>query len=74
MGMAETPHDRCVAGVAGGFQVVGDVAGGAGGAVLGSLVPLGQAGAVPLFAVVGADAVGEWMKSVGTKVGESFCP
>jgi uncharacterized protein YukE len=74
MGAAETPYDRCVAGFAGGFQVVGSYAGGALGAGAGTFAPPGaQFATVPLAAVGFSYAAGEWMKSLGTKVGAAFC-
>lgn len=74
IGVAETPYDRCVAGFAGGFGIVGDLTGGAAGAAAGTLVPPGlQAYTVPAAAVGGALLVEDWMTSLGTKVGEAFC-
>jgi len=77
MGAAETPYDRCIAGFAGGFGVVGDVAGGAVGTSLGgaaaSLFPPAEAVVVPSMAVGGAYLGGEWMKALGAKVGVAFC-
>ena len=73
MGVAETPNDRCVAGFAGTFGVVGDWAGGAGGAAIGGAIPGAEEFTVPLFAVGGAAMVGDWMKSLGAKVGSGFC-
>lgn len=74
MGTAESPYDRCVAGFAGSFEIAGDAAGGAGGALLGTIAPpAAQVVTVPAGAVGGAYVVAEWMKSVGTKVGAAFC-
>jgi uncharacterized protein YukE len=74
MGVAETPYDRCVAGVAGGFGIVGDWAGGAGGAVAGTVAPPSwQVYTVPAAAVGGSVLVGDWMKDLGAKVGAAFC-
>lgn len=74
MGTAETAYDRCVAGFAGGFGVVGDFAGGAMGAGLGSLVPpAAQAYTVPAAAVGGAYLGGRWMSQLGEKVAVAFC-
>lgn len=77
MGVAETPYDRCIAGFAGGFGVAGDVAGGAVGTSLGgaaaSLFPPAEAVIVPGMAVGGAYLGGEWMKTLGAKVGVAFC-
>lgn len=77
MGAAETPYDRCIAGFAGGFGVVGDLAGGAVGTSLGgaaaSIFPPAEAVVVPTMAVGGAYLGGEWMKTLGAKVGVAFC-
>ncbi|MGV0644393.1 hypothetical protein ABQE44_13430 [Mycolicibacterium sp. XJ2546] len=75
MGSAQTPYDRCVAGFAGGFEVVGDVAGGAFGAGLGTIVapPGAQLATVPLGAITFSYTAGEWMKDVGAKVGAAIC-
>jgi hypothetical protein len=73
IGVAQTPYDRCVAGVAGGFGVVGDVVGGAEGAFAGSLVLGAEAVTVPTLAIGGAYVGGEWMKDIGAKVGAAFC-
>jgi hypothetical protein len=74
MGAAQSPYDRCVAGFAGGFEIVGDLAGGALGTGVGSLAPPGaQFATVPAAAIGFSYAGGEWMKSVGTKVGAAFC-
>ncbi|MDQ2638885.1 MAG: hypothetical protein M3Y83_18650 [Actinomycetota bacterium] len=74
MGSAATPYERCVAGLAGGFGVVGDVVGSAGGAAAGTIAPPGaQAFTVPFFAVTGSVVLGDWMKDVGAKVGGTFC-
>lgn len=70
---APTPYDKCVSVFAGTFNVVGDAAGGAGGALVGAAVPGAQAVTVPVFAVGASYYAGEWMKSVGTKVGEVLC-
>ncbi|OFJ55633.1 hypothetical protein BEL07_01170 [Mycolicibacterium grossiae] len=68
---APTPADKCVSVFAGSFGLVGNAAGGAGGAFVGGFVPV--PGAVPVLAVGGGYAAGEWMKSVGTKVGAVLC-
>jgi uncharacterized protein YukE len=74
MGTAETAYDRCVAGFAGGFGVVGDFAGGAVGTGIGSLAPPGaQAVTVPAAAVGGAYLGGRWMSRIGEKVAVAFC-
>jgi hypothetical protein len=73
MGVAETPYDRCIAGFAGGFGVAGDAVGGSVGAGFGGLFVGGEAVTVPTFAIGGAYLGEQWMKSLGTKVGEAFC-
>lgn len=74
MGTAETAYDRCVAGFAGGFEVVGDFAGGAVGTGVGGLFsPGAQAVTVPAFAVGGAYLGGRWMSQLGEKVAVAFC-
>jgi hypothetical protein len=74
MGAAQTPYDRCVAGFAGGFGVVGDFVGGAGGAAAGTFAPPGaQPFTVPAAAVGGALLFEDWFSTAGTKVGEAFC-
>ncbi|MCV7367735.1 hypothetical protein H7K09_09730 [Mycolicibacterium duvalii] len=75
MAAAETPYERCVNGFAGGFKVVGEVGGAAGGGAAGLMIPnpAVQAVAVPTLAVGGSLLVGEGMESLGTKVGEMFC-
>lgn len=71
---APTPYDKCVSVFAGTFGIVGDAAGGAAGAAAGTIAPPGaQVVTVPLLAVGGSYYAGEWMKSVGTKVGEVLC-
>jgi hypothetical protein len=74
IGVAESPYDRCVAGLAGGFGVVGDWAGGAGGAVAGTIAPPSwQVYTVPAAAIGGSVLVGDWMNDLGAKVGAAFC-
>lgn len=74
MGVAETPYDRCVAGFAGGFGIVGDIAGGATGGFAGGFAPPGaQFLTVPGGAVAGAATGSVLFGSLGTKVGEAFC-
>ncbi|HJT95487.1 MAG TPA: hypothetical protein VJ777_26710 [Mycobacterium sp.] len=74
IGTAETAYDRCVAGFAGSFEVVGDFAGGAVGTGIGSLAPPGaQAVTVPFAAVGGAYLGGRWMSGLGEKVAVAFC-
>ena len=74
MGVAETPYDRCIAGFAGGFGVVGDYVGGWGGAAAGTIAPPGwQAWTVAAASVGGAYFGGQWMKSLGAKIGVGFC-
>lgn len=72
---APTAYDKCVSVFAGTFNIVGDAAGGAGGALAGAAIPVPgvQAVTIPVFAVGGSYLAGEWMKSVGTKVGEVLC-
>lgn len=72
MASAETPYDACVSGFAGGFQIVGEIGGGAAGVGVASSIP-GAQGFVPFAAVGGAYVGGQWMNSLGTKVGEVFC-
>jgi hypothetical protein len=74
MGTAETAYDRCVAGFAGGFGVVGDLAGGTVGAGVGGLFsPGAQAVTVPALAVGGAYLGERWMSRIGEKVAVAFC-
>ncbi|MFS0896780.1 WXG100 family type VII secretion target [Mycolicibacterium litorale] len=68
---APTPADKCVSVFAGAFSLTGNALGGAGGAAAGSFVPI--PGAVPVLAVGAGYAAGEWMKSIGTKVGTVLC-
>ncbi len=68
---APTPADKCVSVFAGTFSLAGNAAGAAGGAFVGGLTPL--PGAAPVLAVGAGYTAGEWMKSVGTKVGEMLC-
>jgi uncharacterized protein YukE len=68
---APTPADKCVSVFAGTFGLAGNAAGAAGGGALGGLVPV--PGAAPAGAVLLSVGAGEWMKSVGTKVGEVLC-
>ncbi|HET6735448.1 WXG100 family type VII secretion target [Mycobacterium sp.] len=68
---APTPADKCVSVFAGTFGLAGNAAGAAGGAFVGGLIP--APGTAPAGAVIGSIAAGEWMKSVGTKVGEVLC-
>ena len=68
---ASTPADKCVSVFAGTFGLAGNAAGAAGGGFVGGLVPV--PGAAPTGAVITSIAAGEWMKSVGTKVGEVLC-
>jgi hypothetical protein len=68
---ASTPADKCVSVFGGTFGLAGSAAGAAGGAALGgaTLVP----GAAPVLAVGFGYGAGEWMKSIGTKVGTVLC-
>jgi hypothetical protein len=68
---APTPAEKCVSVFAGTFGLAGDAAGAAGGATLGAPIPL--PGATVGMAVIGSVAIGQWMKSVGTTVGEALC-
>jgi hypothetical protein len=68
---APTPADKCVSVFAGAFSLTGNALGGAGGAAAGSVIPI--PGATPVLAVGGGYAAGEWMKSIGTKVGTVLC-
>jgi hypothetical protein len=68
---ASTPADKCVSVFAGTFGLAGNAAGAAGGAAIGGPIPV--PGAAPVLAVGFSIAAGEWMKSVGTKVGEVLC-
>jgi hypothetical protein len=73
MGAAPTLHDACVAGIAGTFGIAGDYAGGVAGGAIGGAVPVIDTVTGPGGAVLGAYYGGEWMKSLGAKVGEAFC-
>jgi hypothetical protein len=68
---APTPADKCVSVFAGTFGLAGNAAGGVGGAALGGVIPV--PGAAPVLAIGGGYAAGEWMKSIGTKVGTVLC-
>jgi uncharacterized protein YukE len=68
---APTAADKCVSVFAGTFELAGNAAGGAGGAALGGVIPV--PGAAPVLAIGGGYAAGEWMKSIGTKVGKVLC-
>jgi len=70
---APTPADKCVSLFAGTFALAGNAAGGAGGAFVGGAIPVIGPGAAVGGAVIGSVIIGEWMKSVGTKVGTILC-
>lgn len=73
MGSAPTLHDACVAGIAGTFGIAGDYAGGVAGGAVGGAIPGVDVVTGPGGAIIGAYYGGEWMKSLGAKVGEAFC-
>jgi len=68
---APTAADKCVSVFAGTFAITGNALGGAGGAAVGAAIPI--PGAAPVLAVGGGYVAGEWMKSIGTKVGTVLC-
>lgn len=68
---APTPADKCVSVFAGTFGLAGNAAGGAGGAALGGAIPV--PGMAPVLAVGFGYGAGEWMKSIGTRVGTVLC-
>jgi uncharacterized protein YukE len=68
---APTPADKCVSVFAGSFGLAGNALGGAGGAALGGVIPI--PGAAPVLAVGFGYGAGEWMKSIGTRVGTVLC-
>lgn len=68
---APTAADKCVSVFAGTFGLAGNALGGTGGAALGGITPV--PGAAPALAVAGGYAAGEWMKTIGTKVGTVLC-
>jgi hypothetical protein len=74
MAMADTPHDRCVALVAGAVGAGGGwggaEAGAAAGLATGPLAP----GAVPIFAFAGAFAGGYYGGKLGNVIGDIVCP
>ncbi len=74
VGAAETDHDRCIAGFAGTFGVVGDYGGGVVGGAIGGAVPVADVVLAPALAVGGAYYGGQWMSKLGSKIGVAFCP
>lgn len=70
---ASTPADKCVSVFAGAFALTGNALGATGGGAVGGAIPFAAPVTGPAFAVGGGYMAGEWMKSVGTKVGEVLC-
>lgn len=68
---APTAADKCVSVFVGTFSLAGNAAGGTGGAFVGGLTPI--PGAAPVLAVAGGYAAGEWMRTIGTRVGTVLC-
>ena len=73
MGAADTEYDRCIAGFAGTFGVVGDYGGGVIGATVGGAIPGVDVVAAPALAVGGAYYGSKWMSMLGSKIGVPFC-
>jgi hypothetical protein len=74
MAMAETPHEACVALVAGAAGAGGGWGGAEGGAALGLMTGPFAPGAVPLFAFAGALGGGYYAGELGKVVGDVVCP
>lgn len=69
-----TVHDVCVVATEGGFGYFAGDAGADLGAAAGAAVPGAEPVTIPLFAILGGYAFGKFGESLGTKVGETFCP